>query len=130
MKKLLAAVILFVSGLLAVAVWHSPLASFGDVGAYVDNTEIAVFDGLCYPQNAAYRVEFAGDIGIMYSALDRIGARVVKVGAAGGRTVVYAYSTRVCADSIALDGGGRYNVMAATDGISVVIGTPILQGGY
>lgn len=130
MKTLCAVVILFVSGLVGVAVWFSPLCALGTPKAYDNNSEVCSLEGICYPESTLCRVDFSGDIGDMNAALERIFAVTVKEVNSGELTVVYAYSPRVCADTQYLSSGEGYNVMAAFASGKISIGTPILSGCY
>ncbi|MCH5155342.1 MAG: hypothetical protein J1F69_01935 [Clostridiales bacterium] len=130
MKTLYAVVILFALGLLGVAVWFSPLVSFGTPTAYANNTPVSTLDGLCYPSDSLCRVDFDGDKKDMYSALDCIFAVTVKEVEISELTVVYAFSPRVCAKVQYLRTGEKYNVMAVHSGGNISIGTPVLSGCY
>ncbi|MDE7164071.1 MAG: hypothetical protein K2O04_01420 [Clostridiales bacterium] len=130
MKTLCAVVILFVAGLVGVAVWFSPLCGLGAPTAYDNNTPVSSLDGICYPQGTLCRVDFSGDVGDMKNALDSILAVTVKEVESGELTIVYAYSPRVCADMQYLSSGEAYNVMAAHSSGNISIGTPMLSGCY
>ncbi|MBD5132807.1 MAG: hypothetical protein HDT28_09540 [Clostridiales bacterium] len=130
MKKLIAVVFLFAAGLIATAIWFSPLTGLGRVYAYDNNEVIAAVDGVCYSQNGLYRVDFDGDETAMTDALDKIGARVVKQVEVGDTIIVYAFSDRVCAEVQYTAEGEEYNVMAAYGNGNVSVGTPILSGCY
>lgn len=130
MKKLYAAVLFIFAGVAAVAVLFSPLVALGNVVEYENNVPVAAVDGLCYNAHSLVRVDFDGGKPELYAALSRISAKEIKVAEIEGTTVVYAYSPRVCAMAEQLADGREYNVMAATNGERVCIGTPILPGCY
>ena len=130
MKTLYAVVILFVVSLLGVAVWFSPLISFGTPTTYDNNIPAAALDGVCYPADALCRVDFSGDEADMRRALDSMLAVTVKEVELDGLTVVYALSPRVCAAVQRLGSGEEYNVMASYSSGNISIGTPLLSGCY
>ena len=130
MKNLVAAILLLSVGIVFVAVWFSPLVGLGVPQAYSDNRAVCAYDGACYPADALIRVELAGGETELNRALEKICATSVKRVQADGLTIVYAYSGRVCSEEQILSDGRYYNVMAATDGAHVYIGTPVLSGCY
>lgn len=125
MKKLFAALCLFLVGAVAAAVWFSPLCGVGELYAYENNVATENIDGVCYPPVGSYRVDFDGDEDELYAALDRINARVVRSERVDDLLIVYAYSPRVAA-SVKAD----YNIMAACRAGRVSIGAPVLEGSY
>lgn len=130
MKTLYAVVILFVAGLLGVAIWFSPLSGLGTPTAYDNNVPVCSLDGLCYPADSLCRVDFSGSEKDMHNALDSIFAVTVKEVKTDGLTIVYGFSPRVCAAPQYLRSGEEYNVMAAYSSGNISIGTPILSGCY
>lgn len=128
MKRTFVAVFLFLIGLVATAVWFSPLAMRGGF-AYDDNEPIERLDGLCYDGAKYARIDFDGNIDDMMYALDSMLAVTVKETESGGTYIVYAYSPRVFAVE-KLGDGREYNVMAAYSNGHVCIGTPVLSGSY
>ena len=130
MKKLIAVVFLFAAGLIAAAIWFSPLTGLGRVYAYDNNEIVGAMDGVCYAQNGLYRVDFSGDETAMTAALDKMGARVVKQVEMNDAVIVYAFSDRVCAEVQYTAEGEKYNVMAAYRDGNISVGTPLLSGCY
>lgn len=130
MKKLYVVVFLLLAGVIFTAVWFSPLASLGEPYEYCDNAPVGKIEGVCYAPDALVRVDIAGGETALFDALDSIDAEVVKTVETAGRLIAYAYSHRVCARAEVLSGGELYNVMAATDGVTVSIGAPVLSGCY
>ena len=130
MKTLYAVVILFAASLLGVAIWFSPLVSFGTPKAYANNVPISELDGLCYPSSTICRVDFSGDVSDMRKALNSMLAVTVKEVETDGMTIVYGLSPRVCAETQKLGTGESYNVMAAYSSGNISIGTPVLSGCY
>lgn len=130
MRKLSVALFLFAASLVFTAVWFSPLAGLGNPKAYNDNVVVGELAGVCYPQDALVRVELAGGESELNSALEKIFAAPIKRVEHDGLVIVYARSDRVCSNRQTLSDGRDYNVMAATDGKHVYIGTPILSGCY
>ncbi len=125
MKKLFAALCLFLVGAVATAVWFSPLCGVGELYAYENNAVTENIGGVCYPPVGSYRADFYGDEAAMYDALDRLCATVVRSERTDDLLVVYAYSPRVAA-SVDAD----YNLMAACRAGRVSIGAPVLEGSY
>lgn len=128
MKKTFVAVFLFLIGLVATAVWFSPLAGRGGF-ACENNEPTERLDGLCYGADVAARVDFDGSCDDMRSALERMLAVTVKETESGGTFIIYAYSPRVSAVE-KLSDGREYNVMAAYADGHVCIGMPVLSGSY
>lgn len=128
MKKLCAAIIVFVAAIVLAAVWFSPLG-FGDGMVYCDNTPRREASG-CYAADEAVRVDMSGGESELNAVFCGMIARVVKTEHAGELTIVYALSSRVAADVQYTCDGIAYNVMAAYGGGNIVIGTPIIQGSY
>lgn len=130
MRKLCVALFLFAASIVFTAVWFSPLVGIGKAEAYSDNVAVGELSGVCYPRDALVRVELAGGESELNVALEKISAAPIKRVESDGLVIVYACSDRVCAKEQTLSDGRSYNVMAATDGEHVYIGTPILSGCY
>lgn len=130
MRKTCAAVFLFAAGLVAVAVFYSPLTSIGTPALYADNMPIGVVEGLCYPQESVVRVEAAGGEAELDALLARIDASKIKTVYTDDMVLVYAYCHRVCAVEQHLADGRAYNVMGAVRDGKIFVGAPILSGCY
>lgn len=130
MKRLVACFILFFAALIGTAVYYSPLLRLGTPELYYSNEAAGALDGLCYPAEAECRVDFPGGESELFSALEKIDCRVIRVDRTDGLTVVYGYSDRVRAETKRLSNGAAYNVMGASRGGRACVGVPILQGSY
>ncbi len=127
MKRIYAAFIILTVGAVATALWFSPLFDLKP-RAYGDNIPEATV--LCYAPNSVVRAEFCGGQTELYSTLDGMRANVVKEEEIDDALIVYAYSPRVSAGPLVTADGKVYNVMAASRGGKVYIGTPVLEGSY
>lgn len=130
MKKLLAVGFLFICAVVCVCVYYSPLTLIGSPEVYEDNAAVRAVNGLVYGNDDIVRVDIVGVEEDMYVAIKKIGGRVVKTVSVSDRTVVYAYSDRVCAKTQKTQEGEPYNIMASCDGSRIAIGTPVLSGSY
>lgn len=124
MKKFCAVFLLFVIAVVFTAVWFSPLAAIGSTTEYCNNAPISYERGIVYNGDNARRVDFDGSEGDMYAAIKKLGGRVVKTEYAGGRTIVYAFSSRAKQTEYG------YNIMGAYADGHICIGSPVLCGSY